>query len=349
MLSGVGDRHSTPTAPETPQDLARFDIFAERYLALQDPTKSDHRNKVRNVRLHLLPAFGALTLKEINRRRIDEFRISLRVQDGGPATSRRQKNRKDAPRSARRKGGPRSPKTINNILGTLRSVLNLACDYELLDRVPRIVFERVAKRDPEFLDFAEADALIAAADPEWRLLVWTAIRTGLRRGELIELRWKDLRLDPEHPGIRVVRSLRKERDGSLTIKEPKGRRARTVPLTPLLADALRGARGDPNELVFPAEGGGHRHFDELYRAVKHAARAADLSKHVHPHMLRHTFASHCYMRRVPPQIVQKWLGHSSVTTTERYAHLRPDTDDELIVALEACGEPGRRLGRLPSV
>ena len=52
-------------------------------------------------------------------------------------------------------------------------------------------------------------------------------------------------------------------------------------------------------------------------------------------MLRHTFASHCYMRRVPPQIVQKWLGHSSVTTTERYAHLRPDTDDELIVVLEA--------------
>jgi integrase len=121
----------------------------------------------------------------------------------------------------------------------------------------------------------------------------------------------------------------------MTIKEPKGRRARSVPLTPSLAQALREVQGDPNELVFPGRGGGHRRFDQLYGVVKDAAKAASLSKHVHPHMLRHTFASHCYMRRVPPQIVQKWLGHSSVTTTERYAHLRPDTDDELIVVLEA--------------
>lgn len=62
--------------------------------------------------------------------------------------------------------------------------------------------------------------------------------------------------------------------------------------------------------------------------------------HVHPHLLRYTFASHCYMQRVPPQVVQKWLGHASVTTTERYAHLRPDTDDELIDVLErGCANP----------
>ena len=130
-------------------------------------------------------------------------------------------------------------------------------------------------------------------------------------------------------------------------RSERGRRARTVPLTPSLASALRETQRDPNELVFPAEEGGHRRFDELYRAVKHAARAANLSKHVHPHMLRHTFASHCYMRRVPPQIVQKWLGHSSVTTTERYAHLRPDTDDELIAVLEADRRP-QGTGASPS-
>jgi len=318
-------------------DLESFAVFAERYLAIQDATRSDFRNKSRNIRLHLLPVFGELHLKQITRQRIDDLRISLRSQQGEPATTRRSKKRRQAPR-------PRKPKTINNVLVTLRAVLNLACDYELIDRVPKIVFEKVAKRDPEFLDFDEAEALIAATDEKWRLLVWTAIRTGLRRGELLELRWKDLSLDAARPGIRVRRAVRQEQDRSLTVKEPKGRRARSVPLTPKLAQALREIQGMPEALVFPGPGGGHIPVDQLYRVIRDTGKAAKLRKHVHPHMLRHTFASHCYMRRVPPQIVQKWLGHSSVTTTERYAHLRPDTDDELILVLDPVSRPRADLG-----
>jgi len=328
-------RGQGPTDREPGADLQNFAVFAERYLALQDSTRSDYRNKARNIRLHLLPVFGDLPLSQITRQRIDELRINLRRQQGQSAKSRRTKEGKRAPRTDRRKDGPRTPKTINNVLVTLRAVLNLAHDYELLDRVPKIVFEKVAKKDPEFLDFDEAAAFIAATDEEWRLLVWTAIRTGLRRGELLELRWKDLKLDADRPGIRVRRAVRQEKDRSMTVKEPKGRRARSVPLTPKLAQALREVQGSPDELVFPARGGSHIPFDQLYRVIRDTAKAAKLRKHVHPHMLRHTFASHCYMRRVPPQIVQKWLGHSSVTTTERYAHLRPDTDDELIIVLES--------------
>lgn len=50
-------------------------------------------------------------------------------------------------------------------------------------------------------------------------------------------------------------------------------------------------------------------------------------------MLWHTFASHAMMRGVPVQVIQKWLGHANVSTTERYAHMRPDSGDHLIELL----------------
>ncbi|MEZ4453002.1 MAG: site-specific integrase [Nannocystaceae bacterium] len=273
--------------------------------------------------------------------------VALRTPGGEPASSRRSLTRPEPPVTRRRKGGPRSPKTINNVLATLRAVLRLAGDYELIDKVPRIPFEPDTRKDPGFLDFEEAEAFMAAAPEGWRLLLRTAIRTGLRRGELLELRWGDLDLEAVTPFVRVSRAIRQERGGAWTIKEPKGRRARSVPLTGSLAAELRArrieVRGDPDKLVFPAEGTEEEHpegdlhwrFDQFYAAVRQTARDAGLRKHVHPHLLRHTFASHCYMQRVPPQVVQKWLGHASVTTTERYAHLRPNTDDELIDLLES--------------
>ena len=218
-------------------------------------------------------------------------------------------------------------------------MLNLACDYDLLDRVPRIKFESTDKKDPGFLDFAEAARFIEATSVDWRLLIMFAIRTGLRRSELLELRWRDLHLEAKRPYVRVTRSLRIRSDGELEPKPTKGKRPRSVPLTKRLVALLhehRPADAGPDDLVFPAEDGGYLNHTRMYRAVVRTARRAGLNKHVHPHLLRHTFASHCYMRGVPPQVVQKWLGHASVSTTERYAHLRPDTGDELIEVLERC-------------
>ncbi len=64
------------------------------------------------------------------------------------------------------------------------------------------------------------------------------------------------------------------------------------------------------------------------------ARPDRPGSHVRPHILRHTFASRAYQRGVPPQRVQKWLGHASITTTERYAHLAEEAGDALIDALD---------------
>ena len=314
-----------------------FEQFAREFLALADRNRSDYRNKERELRLHLVPLLGPLRLDEINARVVDQVRARLRTAGGPSATSRRTRDRKGQPVSRRRKGGARSPKTINNILGTLRTLLNRAHEYGLIQFVPKIRFEKEAETDPEFLDFEETTALVDALDDEWRVLVLFAIRTGLRRGELMELRWSDLSLEGARPYVRVRRALKRDERGAWVVKSTKGNRPRRIPLSRDLVPVLREHRGARRgaKLVFPASDGGYLNPDGLYRALVAASHRTGLQKHVHPHMLRHTFGSHCTMRGVMAEKIRQWMGHASLKTTERYAHLRPDYGDELIDRLAA--------------
>jgi integrase len=325
-----------PATPSTPT----FAEFVERYLALQDPRRSDYANKVRELRTYLVPELGALPIDAIGRSQIDALKARLRAPSEEKAVSRRSLNRKEPTLSRRRKGASKSPKTINNILGVLRSVLLLAAEYELVARPPRIRMEKLEKRDAAFLDFEEAESLLATTAAAWREVVRMAIRTGLRQGELQELRWNDLSFGPR-AYVRVSRSVRRSSGGAREVKTTKGARPRSVPLTSDIVAALlahrRGARDDA--LVFPDERGSYFDADRFRRALDEAAKAAKVNKHVHPHLLRHTFASHAMMRGVPVQVIQKWLGHAHVTTTERYAHLRPDSGDELIELLAPGPDP----------
>ncbi len=289
-----------------------FSTFAEQYLALQDPTRTDYRNKRRNVHLHLVPFFGETPLEEISRMMIDHLRVRLRTTP------------------MRRKPGRRSPRTINNILTTLRTILNLASEYELLDKVPRVKKEPVAKQDPLFLERDEAAKLLEQVPGRWRPLVYTAVMTGLRRGELYELRWGDVQLEGEDPQIRVTRSVR-VLGQNYDVRPTKGMRGRTVPLCESMVRLLREIRphnAQADGLVF-SENGGYLSEKRLYGVVVKAGEKG-LGRHIWPHMLRHTFASWAYAGGVPPQVVQMWLGHADVTTTQRYAHLGPSVGRGLI-------------------
>ncbi len=328
-----------PTSNGHPSGAAiGFRAFAEQFLELQDPTRTDFDNKRRNVMLHLVPFFGDTPLPEVSRMKIDRFRVRLRTS---PIARRR---------------GRRSPKTVNNILATLHTILALAHDYELISRVPKIKKEPVAKQDPEFLDDEEVGLLVAAVPLRWRPLVHTAVLTGLRRGELYELRWGDISLDGPRC-IRVTRSVQ-IKSGVCRVKPPKGMRGRTVPLCAeafAVLAAHRPANAHPNDLVFPEDDGGYMREKRFYRLVVDAGKKA-LGKHVRAHMLRHTFASQLYQLGVPGQNVQQWLGHAHMSTTERYAHLQPDTGSDLIERLSSakrvsqlCEEPTNTLTNTSSV
>ncbi len=284
------------------------------------------REKQRIFDNHLLPAFGDLPLDQLNARRIDGYIAAKSAPP--PALVAPERPRRSRP------GEPLAAATVANHIILLRRVLTVAHRWDLIDRVPPIQCPAPSRARTDFLTFDEADRFLAAAPAAWRLLLLLAIRTGLRLGELRALRWSDLHLDAGY--LRVEQNLTTAGLGT-----PKSGRSRTVDLAPDLREALRrqsGAPG-PHALVFTQPDGAPLSQGQIYRAVRRTAARAQLGRPVHPHLLRHTFASHCVMRGIPLAVVKEWLGHAESRMTERYAHLAPEVRAGYI----------ERLGGGPSV
>lgn len=149
-----------------------------------------------------------------------------------------------------------------------------------------------------------------------------AIFTGLRAGELWGLRWTDVHLDGDTPELVVRHSYR---------GPTKGGRVRRVPLLRQAREALTAWRvsapGIGTALVFPADGGGC-HAEGYEAGWATWGRRAGIERRVRFHDLRHTCGSHLVQgtwgKPMRLEDVRQWLGHASVTTTERYAHLAPE-------------------------
>lgn len=139
-------------------------------------------------------------------------------------------------------------------------------------------------------------------------LLYTA---GLRVSELCSLRWRDLQA-------------RNETDGQINVYG-KGGKTRVVLLPPAIWSeivSLRGVAGF-NDPVFQSRKGGHLHPSQVMRIVRAAAWRAGIDANVSPHWLRHAHASHALDRGAPIHLVQATLGHTSISTTGKYLHARP--------------------------
>ena len=278
------------------------DLWLETHVAVEcSPTTYGDREGI--LRNHLKPFFREMTLDQIGRLQIAQFKAH-----------QKQKVRGNGERQL-------SDRTINNHLGILSAMLNKAVDWEKLDNAPKVKLIKVKRSDkPKFayLDFGETDRVIEAAEPEFEPMFLVGFKTGLRPGELFALRWEDVDLVKKL--IRVQRTYTKGRFGPT-----KGGRGRHVPLTNEALAALRQIekrsklRGN---LVFSDADGEPFTISKFRRVLKRACRKAGV-KRVTPKAMRHTFASHLVMRGKQLPKVQKLLGHANLRTTERYAHLAP--------------------------
>jgi integrase len=285
------------------------------FIAFQASSANKRPNRRRTVleaerlfNAYLKPLLGDTTVDKITPRVID--RITARLQAG--QLSRR----------------PLKHNTVANILGLLRRMLNVAKRWGHLHEVPEINSLKSKGQRIEgdrWLTEKEATSLIEACEPQWRPMVLVAVRTGLRVGELQGLRWGDVDLD----GGRLVVE-RSWSDQLQDVGPPKGGTAREIPLA---WDAVATFRAltetrEPKALVF----GTDRPFrqDELRRALRRAQRAAGIDKHVHVHMLRHTWASHCIMQGIASRVVMRWGGWTSEAMLDRYAHLAPREIEAMI-------------------
>ena len=168
---------------------------------------------------------------------------------------------------------------------------------------------------PTVLTQDEVSRLIdAALTPLHRIILMLLYATGLRRAELTRLKVADI--DSERMVIHVLGG--------------KGRKDRYVMLSPKLLDELRqywrGLKHKPRTWLFPG-GRWHGRTEQpmsdkvVWYACHEATKRAGIDKHVHPHTLRHSFATHLLEAGVDLRTIQLLLGHSDLKATTVYLHL----------------------------
>jgi integrase len=197
---------------------------------------------------------------------------------------RRVSRRIDAPLPDRKL----SPKTINNVLTCLRRMLAVARKSGLIAVVSEVEWLRVGRPDFDFLDFAEAERLIAAAEGEWRTKILLGLRTGMRQGEMLALRWQDVDLVA---GRIVV----KQNYVRAELGTPKSGKSREIPLGDDLRAALKAHRHLRGPYVFCDLDGKLFSKAQCKHPLWRACTKAGL-RLIGWHVLRHSFASHLVMR-----------------------------------------------------
>lgn len=267
------------------------------------------------ISAHLLPAFGPLAVEDVSAETLEHWL-------GGFEGSARTRNKLLI--------------QLHGILGRAKKVyglpVNAAAEVEK--------FAQRTSGDIQVFSPEEVWALVLVAASEQDAAVFlSAAFTGLRMGELLALRWRDVDFARDVVRVRASYYL-----GQLTT--PKSGKVRAVPLAPAVAAALAplSQRQDwvgDDDLIFVGAAGGYLDGSALRRRYKAALAAAGL-RSLCFHDLRHTFGTRM-IAKADIRRVQEWMGHADVQTTMRYLHYAPREEDARLVAeaFEVESVPGR--------
>jgi integrase len=276
--------------------------FIEQDRARKPSTLRDYGNVLRS---RLLPTFGERPIDSITPADIEQWRASLE------GLSNRSKNK---------------------LLIQLHGIFRRAQQVYGLDTNPLSRVEKHPLRpsgDIQVFSPEEVWSLVRAAGSEADAAIFlTAAFTGLRLGELLALRWRDVDFTGATIRVRASYAL-----GVLTT--PKSGKVRAVPTAPAVAKALsRLGRRDywveDDDLVFAGETGSYLDGSALRRRYKAALAAAGL-RPLRFHDLRHTFGTRM-IAKADVRRVQEWMGHADIQTTMKYLHYAPRADDARLVA-----------------
>jgi len=251
-----------------------------------------------------------------------------------------------------RKPGGLSPRTRRHIHRILRTALARAVEQQIIARNPADVFRKrlpkIERRDPITLSAEQAVRLLAAIKHTrtyWPALI--ALSTGMRRGETLGVRWKNVDLEREI--LRVVESLEQTKSG-LRFKAPKTEKMRAITLPAFAVEELRrlktkqaeellmlGIRQSAQTLVCgQADGKPLQPRSLTHEFTRLVARLKDLPR-VRFHDLRHSHATQLLLDGVHPKIVQERLGHSTITTTlDLYSHVTDTMQTDAATRLDAA-------------
>lgn len=236
---------------------------------------------------HLQPTFGNKTPEDLNSFEVNSFRVNLLKE--------------------------LKPATVKNILELFRRLCRFGEKNNLCD-APNFIIQmpKVNNIITEYLSPDALKRLITAIDEDPDIQVANFMRmalfTGMRRGELFRLQWKDINFDR----------------GFISIRNPKGGEDQEIPLNDTARNILKTHPRSDSPFVFPGKNGGQR--VDIKRSVNRVKKRARLPKDFRPlHGLRHVYASMLASSgQVDLFTLQKLLTHKSPQMTQRYAHLQDE-------------------------
>lgn len=228
------------------------------------------------------------------------------------------------------KAAGKSKATVEHVRMPLKGFYREQCEMKVLPTNPAAdlgFFVGKMKRGKglHYFTSAECDQLLLAAQgSRWHTFVACALGPGARWGELVALTRDDV--DAARVHIRQSWSPK-----ARAVQPPKNGKARYVPTAPELAQVMKAQMETRTAeawgelaLVYPAESGGYQHDGHFGTAWRALLKRAGLPYRFF-HACRHTFASHALKAGVRPELVQQWLGHSTLSLTlDTYRHFTPD-------------------------
>jgi excisionase family DNA binding protein len=200
-----------------------------------------------------------------------------------------------------------SKSTVNRYLALLKKMFSLAIEEGFLETNPAAKIKKSSEKDclkERILTEDEEARLKNASYAVLRSVICVALNTGMRHGEILNLKWDQVDLEAQ----------------TLRVKKTKSGRPRTIPLNPPLLEELRKLRSQNGHgpYLFPNPDTG-KPLRSMKTSFGAACRRAGITG-LRFHDLRHTFGSRLVQKGVDIETVRSLLGHSSIAVTQRYVH-----------------------------
>jgi integrase len=303
------------TRPVEPKpNRIMFSSFTKEFLVYAKGNYSAGTTRIYSLSFqHFLRIIGDCDINKITPKHWDLFKT---VRLGEKYVHRGTINDPKKPKVVNGEEKTISPVTVNLSLRSLKAALNTAVRWRLIPSNP---FEKlspatVPKRTPPFLSLDDAEKLLDAIPEKWfKDFVIFALNTGMRRAEILSLRWCDI-----NHTARIAKITNQE---DFTTKSGE---ERVISLNDAALMVLnRRPKSKFNEYIFNKASGRRMEPGVATHKFKQAVRKAGLPESLHLHSTRHSFASLLVGSGTSIFTVSKLLGHSTTKTSEIYAHLLP--------------------------
>ncbi|HOK56911.1 MAG TPA: tyrosine-type recombinase/integrase [bacterium] len=208
--------------------------------------------------------------------------------------------------------------TLNRELACLKTILNKAKEWGYIDKIPKIKLFKENNQRVRYLTDDEEEKLLKIAPEPLKSIIIVGLNTGMRQGEILNLRWKDIDL----------------KEGIIIIGDSKSKEKRIIPMNETLKNIFINLLTiGGKEYIFENRNGERYSGSYITHWFERIVKQASI-KDFRFHDLRHTFASRLVMKGVSVKVVQELLGHKDYRMSLRYSHLSPEVKKQAVEILD---------------